>query len=678
MIAPETQQAILVLGMHRSGTSALAGMLSLCGASLPATLMPPADYNPKGFFESLAIFRAHQQLLTELGSSWDDLSPLPEGWLDSTLGRQQRDSMAALVEEEFGKSHLLVLKDPRICRLVPFWTEVLDSLNINFSFAFPVRNPLEIATSLRAAQNVSLNKGLLLWLSHFLQAERDTRPYKRSFLSYEQLLVDWRKTAERLKKDLGVQLPRMTQRGGAEIDAFLQNGLRHQVVSTEELNARPDISDWIKDAYGWALQATRNKPIPKTKIDHVFVSLEKARTAFIPSSSEENWESHDASPENSKPAEPHKTSSVESKSNTAPSLYNADKDEQTKDLTDCIKLLLVWIASQGPGHGTATDELKTLLVSLDSPSALSLTEATKNGLAVYEKSVLASVSEERSQHEEQRRLLAQEVSVLEERYRQTQDTVSRAQQDVLHAQSSARQLRDELQDRDRKFSQVRSTLHQSSTRVEELERSVKGYQAGTAELNTRLVQHTEAVAHLTKQLEDRKDRVTGLQAEMQAARQQLSSMIPAKETITQEAQKLRRLLDERNKALRTLQEAHTQSQIYIAGKNRSQQELEDARSGLERKVAAVSEERERLRRELQASRGETQQASDGVRQSSAVVQQQKQAIQDLTSQRNAATGEVQRLHGELSRLRREKAAAPDVAPADSDASNENSNTDSSE
>ena len=563
---------------------------------------------------------------------------------------------------------------------------MLDSLNIEFSFAFPIRNPLEIATSLRAAQGVSLNKGLLLWLSHFLQAERDTRSHKRTFISYEQLLVDWRKTAQRLQKDLGVQLPRTTQRGAAEVDTFLQNGLRHQVISTEELNSRPDISDWIKDSYRWALQATRNKPMPKTKLDHVFVSLEKARTAFMPSYSEENSESHDTSLENSKPNEQtnpkptalHEKSSPEKGSDGALSLYNAARDEQTKDLIDCIKLLLVWIASQGPGHGTATDELQALLASLDSPSALSLTEATKDGLAVYEKSVLASVSEERSRHQEQRQLLAQHVTELEERYRQTQDTVSQAQQDVLHAQSSARQLRDELQARDHDFSQVRSTLHQSSSRVEELERSVKGYQADTTELNTRLGQHREAVKRLTQQLEGRKERVTALQAEMQSARQQLSSIIPAKETITQEAQKLRRLLDERNKTLKALQEEHARSQIHLAGKNRSQQELEDARTGLERKIAAVSKERERLRSELQVSRGETQQAIDGTRQSSEAAQRQAQAIGELTSQRDAATGEVQRLHGELSRLRREKTNAPDVTPSDSDASGESSNTDSSE
>ena len=72
---PEPRRAILVLGMHRSGTSALAGVLSLCGASLPATLLPPADYNPKGFFESGAIVRAHQRLLAELEFSWDDSVP---------------------------------------------------------------------------------------------------------------------------------------------------------------------------------------------------------------------------------------------------------------------------------------------------------------------------------------------------------------------------------------------------------------------------------------------------------------------------------------------------------------------------------------------------------------------------------------------------------------------------
>ena len=117
---------------------------------------------------------------------------------------------------------------------------------------------------------------------------------------------------------------------------------------------------------------------------------------------------------------------------------------------------------------------------------------------------------------------------------------------------------------------------------------------------------------------------------------------------------------------------------HLAEKNRSQQELEDARRGLERKIAADSEERERLRIELQASRGETQQAIDEAQQSSGAAQRQAQAIGELTSQRNAATGEVQRLHGELSRLRREKADAPDVTPSDSDVSGEGSNTDNSE
>ena len=200
MIVPETRQAILVLGMHRSGTSALAGILSLCGASLPATLMPPADYNPKGFFESGAIFQAHQQLLAELGSSWDDQAPLPDGWVELPLGRRHIAEMATLMEAEFGSSTLLVLKDPRICRLVPFWTEVLRALSIDFSFALPVRNPLEVAQSLEEAQGVPLKKGLLLWLSHFLQAERDTRPYRRSFLSYEQLLTDWKRRPNSWKK----------------------------------------------------------------------------------------------------------------------------------------------------------------------------------------------------------------------------------------------------------------------------------------------------------------------------------------------------------------------------------------------------------------------------------------------------------------------------------------------
>lgn len=67
------QTCILLLGMHRSGTSALAGTLHQLGIYLGSDLMKPGQYNKKGYFENNLIFRFNEQLLHKVGSSWDDI-----------------------------------------------------------------------------------------------------------------------------------------------------------------------------------------------------------------------------------------------------------------------------------------------------------------------------------------------------------------------------------------------------------------------------------------------------------------------------------------------------------------------------------------------------------------------------------------------------------------------------
>src|SRR5579859_249277 len=76
MAAPERRSLILVLGMHRSGTSALTRSINLMGAEIPGTLMPAvADVNPLGFWESLEIMGCHERFLAATGSSWNDIRP---------------------------------------------------------------------------------------------------------------------------------------------------------------------------------------------------------------------------------------------------------------------------------------------------------------------------------------------------------------------------------------------------------------------------------------------------------------------------------------------------------------------------------------------------------------------------------------------------------------------------
>ena len=274
--------ALVVLGMHRSGTSALAGVLGQLGARLPKNLIPATENNPAGYFESEVLYRLHDEMLEQAGTRWDDPSPFPARWFGSAAAKTWTRRMVELCRDEFGESDLFVLKDPRICRLVPFWAEVLREIGAEPRYLLAVRNPLETARSVEAAESDPENVARILWLDYFLSAERDTRNRPRCFVAYDALLADWRKTRDTFQQVLGVTLPRTSRGAEAEIDAFVQSELRNQRVTDEELLSNNDVHPWLKNAYAWALEAARGaEPNPKL-LDAIQAEMTSAEAAFGP------------------------------------------------------------------------------------------------------------------------------------------------------------------------------------------------------------------------------------------------------------------------------------------------------------------------------------------------------------------------------------------------------------
>jgi hypothetical protein len=119
------RNVILVLGMHRSGTSAAAGFMVKLGGAQPKTLLPADDGNERGYFESQALMTFHDELLASAGSSWSDWRQFNPAWYQSPTATTFRKRAKQLFKEEFDGEPLAVLKDPRVCRFVPsgsrFW-----------------------------------------------------------------------------------------------------------------------------------------------------------------------------------------------------------------------------------------------------------------------------------------------------------------------------------------------------------------------------------------------------------------------------------------------------------------------------------------------------------------------------------------------------------------------------
>jgi hypothetical protein len=244
------RQAILVLGMHRSGTSALGGALSMLGAALPKkTLMGSHPCNLKGLFEALAIAQAHDEFLAAADSSWHDWRQFDLQWARSPAAAPYTAKIKSVLLDEFGDEPLILLKDPRICRFVPYTASLLADLGIDFVAVLPVRNPLEVALSLQHRDNFAIAKSIRLWLRHVLDAEYYSRGIPRSFTSYDALLGDWRHEVERICRQTGIVLPNSAERAGAAIDQFLTAELHHERATWDETKYHWEVSQLARHTY---------------------------------------------------------------------------------------------------------------------------------------------------------------------------------------------------------------------------------------------------------------------------------------------------------------------------------------------------------------------------------------------------------------------------------------------
>jgi hypothetical protein len=242
MVDPSARPGVLVLGMHRSGTSALTRLLSLHGLALPEDRLAGRPDNPLGFFESAAMVQLNDRLLAAAGSAWDDPRPLPDPPLPPAAMEPLIEEAVALLREQWPGQAPFILKDPRCCRLLALWLPALARLGARPVAVLAVRNPVEVARSLAARDAMPRRDALRLWLSHVVAAERDTRGLARAVVHYDDLMRDWRAVLGGL--GLGVDPDR-----AAMADEFLTAALRHHEADTDALLRDPAVPAPIKRVY---------------------------------------------------------------------------------------------------------------------------------------------------------------------------------------------------------------------------------------------------------------------------------------------------------------------------------------------------------------------------------------------------------------------------------------------
>lgn len=281
---PPPAVAVCILGMHRGGASAAAGLLHLLGVDLGRRAAAEGDEAPAELGEHRQIVNWHINLLKALGSCSEDFLPLPERWDRQPAVAPFRQYMLAFLQAEFAGRPLWGFKDPRTCRTLQLWHSLFNELGVRGQFVVVLRNPDEVAISMSARSACPYNQSLLLWLAHMLEAERGTRGSPRALVSYDRLLADWRSEAERLGTDLAIQWPldprSVSDQAPGLPDANLRRHRAMDSMTAEQAitlnSADAKLAGWAFELYRLLAAATEGGKLDSAAVDQICDEFHRA------------------------------------------------------------------------------------------------------------------------------------------------------------------------------------------------------------------------------------------------------------------------------------------------------------------------------------------------------------------------------------------------------------------
>lgn len=235
-------KAIFVLGMHRGGTSLVAGLLRFLGVYLgpESMLLGTSRSNPLGHFEFGPFEKVNESILAALGAKWNRPPDLPQNWLELPAIMEATDRTKSLISEHLQQAQIWGFKDPRACLILPFWTRVAGR---PVEFVVVGRNPLDVALSLKARDKIPINVGADLWLRHMRGSLDGTKGTSRALFLYDSLLDDFDAEFARLTAFVGAE-PRTE-----EARQFVRMEFRHHKSSLKDLEGHTEIAQEVKDTY---------------------------------------------------------------------------------------------------------------------------------------------------------------------------------------------------------------------------------------------------------------------------------------------------------------------------------------------------------------------------------------------------------------------------------------------
>jgi hypothetical protein len=207
--AVQRRPIVLVVGMHRSGTSLCSHILSVLGVDMADTIPGPGatslrPENPRGHWERWEIVEFHDRILRLFNRDYfgrfHDFA-LPVAWWADPSVVQIRREIVAFLEKRMGNGYF-GFKDPRTVRLMPVWHQILNELKLAPRVVLCLRNPAQVARSLQARDGLDPAIGEYRWLVHIIDFFRYTNGFEFCTVEYEEWFENPALNIEKLQKFL--------------------------------------------------------------------------------------------------------------------------------------------------------------------------------------------------------------------------------------------------------------------------------------------------------------------------------------------------------------------------------------------------------------------------------------------------------------------------------------------
>lgn len=264
---------IVVLGMHRAGTSAMSRALKVLGVELGNALIEADQYNEKGYWEDQDINRLNNQILLSLDTEWHSLAPIKHNDVDFLKEEGYLLRAVELLREKTQGVSLFGYKDPRVAKLLPFWKMVFESARFNPLYILVNRHPLSVCKSLARRDGFEMEKGYLLWMQHTINSLAGTETEGRVLVDYDMLMeapdVELKKVAQAFNLKID------EQELGEYQTEFVDKSLQHTKYQLKDLLIDEVAPPLVSEIYGKLLDVAAGR----VRMEHAAFKKETASWA---------------------------------------------------------------------------------------------------------------------------------------------------------------------------------------------------------------------------------------------------------------------------------------------------------------------------------------------------------------------------------------------------------------